>query len=129
MDEELEKEVRRGLAMSDEWETVEDPAEFVSEARAFLALRLAGPFVSLEEGERRTQEMIARKRRERAVETTCKIDHAKICAVLAGEIQTSELTTAENSVRLDRFTDLVSEPVPDEEAFFVERRRRGLEQE
>ena len=122
MDEELEKEVRRGLAMSDEWETVEDPAEFVSEARAFLALRLAGPFVSLEEGERRTQEMIARKRRERAVETTCKIDHA-------GEIQTSELTTAEKSVRLDRFTDLVSEPVPDEEAFFVERRRRGLEQE
>ena len=62
----------------------------------------------------------------RAVETSGKLDHAKISAVLAGEMQTRELTPEEKSVWLDRFTDLMGEPGPEEEAFFADRRRRGL---
>jgi len=62
----------------------------------------------------------------RAVETSGKLDHARIAAVLAGEMQTRELTPEEKSVWLDRFTDLMGEPGPEEEAFFANRRRRGL---
>ena len=62
----------------------------------------------------------------RAVETSGKLDHTKISAVLAGEMQTRELTPEEKSVWLDRFSDLMGEPGPEEEAFFADRRRRGL---
>ncbi|ETW11000.1 hypothetical protein ATO8_19304 [Roseivivax marinus] len=62
----------------------------------------------------------------RAVETSGKLDHAKISAILAGEMQTRELTLEEKSVWLDRFTDLMGETGPAEEAFFADRRRRGL---
>jgi|SRR6056297_468573 len=62
----------------------------------------------------------------RAVETSGKLDHAKISAVLAGEMQTRELAPEEKSVWLDSFTDLMGEPGPEEEAFFADRRRRGL---
>lgn len=62
----------------------------------------------------------------RAVETSGKLDHAKISAVLAGEMQTRELTPEEKSVWLDRFTDLMGKPGPEEDAFFADRRRRGL---
>jgi len=62
----------------------------------------------------------------RAVETSGKLDHSKISAILVGEMQTRELTRAEKSVWLDRFTDLMGEAGPAEEAFFADRRRRGL---
>lgn len=62
----------------------------------------------------------------RAVETSGKLDHAKISAVLAGEMQTRELTPEEKSVWMDQFTDLMGEPGPEEKGFFADRRRRGL---
>lgn len=62
----------------------------------------------------------------RAVETSGKLDHAKISAALAGEMQTRELTPEEKSVWMDHFTDLMGEPGPEEKGFFADRRRRGL---
>ena len=62
----------------------------------------------------------------RAVETSGRLDHGKISAVLAGEMQTCKLTPDEQSVWQDRFTDLMGELGPEEEAFFADRRRRGL---
>lgn len=65
----------------------------------------------------------------RAVETFGKLDYAKVSAVLAGEMQTRNLSDEEKSVWMDRFTDLMGEPGPDEEAFFADRRRRVAELE
>ncbi len=62
----------------------------------------------------------------RAVETSGKLDHAKISAALAGEMQTRELTPEEKSVWMDHFTNLMGEPGPEEKGFFADRRRRGL---
>ena len=46
------------------------------------------------------------------------IDEKKIAAALSGKLQTGELTQEEKAVWLDRFTDLMGEPGPEEEAFF-----------
>jgi len=61
----------------------------------------------------------------RAVEASGKLDYTKISAVLAGEMETRELSSEEKSVWADRFTVLMGEPGPEEEAFFADLRRRG----
>lgn len=69
MNEELENEIRRRLALpQDEWQIFGSTEEFRAHARSFLQQRLAGPFITLDEGERRTAAMIARKRAERGLD-------------------------------------------------------------
>ncbi|WP_143526050.1 hypothetical protein [Roseivivax lentus] len=83
--------------------------------RELLALRKAGDFVSLEEGEERTRRMIERKKPE--------IDQAKLERVKRAELSPGTLNEAEEALWLDWFTERMSEPGPEEEAFFEELRR------
>ena len=62
----------------------------------------------------------------RAIEKSGNFDHARITAALAGEIYTTELTSEENDVWLDRFVEKMGEPGPEEEAWFARRRQLGL---
>ncbi|MEE4013431.1 hypothetical protein V1T76_15270 [Roseibium sp. FZY0029] len=61
----------------------------------------------------------------RAIERSGNFDHAKISKVLAGEMETSALTAEEKAVWSERFLEEMSEPGPDEEAFFAELRKSG----
>lgn len=62
----------------------------------------------------------------RAIEKSGNFDHARITAALAGEIDTTELTSEENDVWLDRFVEKMGQPRPEEEAWFARRRQLGL---
>lgn len=61
----------------------------------------------------------------RAIENSGSFDHAKINAALAGELETAALSDEEKEVWLDRFSDLMGEPGPEEEEFFAARQRLG----
>jgi hypothetical protein len=62
----------------------------------------------------------------RAIERSGNFDYAKISAALAGGLETTELTSEEKDVWLDRFTEAVGQPGREEKAFFDRRRRLGL---
>lgn len=61
----------------------------------------------------------------RAIERSGKLDHAKLTRVLSGEIGTSTLTLEEKAVWSEHFLTKMSEPGPDENAFFEQMRQRG----
>lgn len=92
----------------------DDPLDEVERLRQLLATRQSGLFKSLDDGERATREMIERKK-EQAV---------KIARVFAGELETSVLTAKEKEVWSESFVAKVSEPGPDEEAFFADMRNK-----
>jgi len=62
----------------------------------------------------------------RAIEKSGTVDHARITAALAGELETASLTNDEKDLWLDGFTERMSQPGPQEEAFFARRRQLGL---
>lgn len=53
------------------------------------------------------------------------LDDHKISRVLAGELETTALTATERAVWSERFLEKMSEPGPDEEAFFTDLRKSG----
>ncbi|AQQ04729.1 hypothetical protein B0E33_15090 [Roseibium algicola] len=61
----------------------------------------------------------------RAIERFGRFDQAKICRVLSGEMETSTLTAEEKAVWSERFLEKISEPGPDEEAYYAELRKNG----
>ena len=61
----------------------------------------------------------------RAIERSGAFDHARLSRVLAGELETAALSPEEKAVWSDRFLARMSEPGPEEEAFFAELRARG----
>ena len=88
-----------------------DEVEFL---RQLLEKRQSGLFKSLDDGERATREMIERKKGQAV----------KIARVHAGEFKTSVLNAEEKEVWSGRFLAKMSEPGPDEEAFFAELRKK-----
>jgi len=61
----------------------------------------------------------------RAIERSGRFDHTKISRVLAGEIETTTLTAEEKAVWSEEFLKKMSEPDPEEEAFFADLRKSG----
>ncbi len=61
----------------------------------------------------------------RAIERSGSFDHTRITRALAGEIDTSELSAEEKAIWSERFLAKMSEPGPNEEAFFAELRKSG----
>mgnify|MGYP001553740239 CR=1 FL=1 len=61
----------------------------------------------------------------RAIERSGAFDQTKIARVLAGEMETTELTTEEKAVWSERFVAKMAKPGPDEEAFFQTLRKTG----
>ena len=61
----------------------------------------------------------------RAIERSGRFDHARITAALAGDLDTAELSEAEEAAWLDAFTERMAQPSEGEEAFFAERRLLG----
>lgn len=61
----------------------------------------------------------------RAIERSGSFDYVKISRVLAGELETGVLTAEEKAVWSEQFLARMSEPVPEEDAFFAELRRSG----
>lgn len=62
----------------------------------------------------------------RASENSGNSDHARITAVLAGDLEPMKLTDEERDVWFDSFTERMARPGPEEEAFFARRRQLGL---
>jgi hypothetical protein len=62
----------------------------------------------------------------RAIEKSGNFDHARITAALAGQIDTTELTSEEKDVWLDSFVEKMGQPRSEEEAWFAQRRQLGL---
>ena len=62
----------------------------------------------------------------RAVEQSANFDHARLRSVLEGRASTAILGREEKDIWLDTFAERVSRPGKEAEAFFEERRRRGL---
>src|SRR5687767_11308934 len=62
----------------------------------------------------------------RAIENSGNFDHARTIEVLAGDLETTELTDEEKDGWLDSFTERMARPGPEEEAFFARRRQLGL---
>lgn len=56
-----------------------------------------------------------------------RVDYDKIASVLARELDTTALSETEVEIWLDMFVERMSEPGPDEPAFFAERRARQLD--
>ena len=61
----------------------------------------------------------------RAIERSGRFDHARITAALEGDLDTAELTEAEEAAWLDAFTEQMAQPSEAEEAFFGGRRSLG----
>lgn len=61
----------------------------------------------------------------RAVERSGSFDYAKLSRVLAGEVETTVLTDQEKAVWSEQFLAKMSEPGPEEDAFFAELRASG----
>ena len=61
----------------------------------------------------------------RAIERSGKLDHARITAALEGDLDTAELSEAEEAAWLDAFTEKMAQPSEVETAFFAERRSLG----
>ena len=61
----------------------------------------------------------------RAIERSGQFDHARITAALEGDLDTAELSEAEEAAWLDAFTERMARPSEAEEAFFAERRLLG----
>lgn len=62
----------------------------------------------------------------RAIETSGNFDYTRISAALTADLGTVALTDEEKDVWLDRFTEVMAQPGPEEEAFFDRRRQFGL---
>lgn len=62
----------------------------------------------------------------RAIEQSGHFDHARITAALAGQTETSTLTSEEKDVWLDSFVEKMGQPGPDEKSYFAGRRQLGL---
>ena len=62
----------------------------------------------------------------RASENSGNSDHARITAVLAGDLEPMKLTDEERDVWFDSFAERMARPGPEEEAFFARRRQLGL---
>lgn len=61
----------------------------------------------------------------RAIERSGSFDHVRLSRVLAGELETTVLTTEEKAVWSERFLAKMSQPGAGEEAFFAELRESG----
>lgn len=61
----------------------------------------------------------------RAIEKSGAYDHARVTAALDGRLETTELQEEEAIAWLDAFTEKMSVPSPNEQAFHTERRRLG----
>ena len=61
----------------------------------------------------------------RAIERSGGFDHARLSRVLSGELETTALSAEEKAVWAERFLAKMSEPGPDEDAFFAELRKTG----
>ena len=61
----------------------------------------------------------------RAIERSGSFDYVKISRVLAGELETGVLTAEEKAVWSEQFVAKMSEPGPDEDAFFADLRASG----
>ncbi|MCH8488642.1 MAG: ParD-like family protein [Oceanicaulis sp.] len=61
----------------------------------------------------------------RAIERSGRLDHVKISLALAGELGTDRLTAEEKAIWSERFLVRMSEPGPNEDAFFEELRKNG----
>lgn len=61
----------------------------------------------------------------RAIERSGSFDHTKISRVLAGEFETTTLTAEEKAVWSEGFLKKMSDPGPEEEAFFADLRKSG----
>ncbi|NMN04840.1 MULTISPECIES: ParD-like family protein [unclassified Novosphingobium] len=62
----------------------------------------------------------------RAIELSGHFDHARITAALAGQIETTALTSEEKDVWLDSFVEKMGQPGPDEKSYFAGRRQLGF---
>lgn len=62
----------------------------------------------------------------RAIEQSGHFDHARITAALAGQIETTALTSEEKDVWLDSFVEKMGQPGADEKSYFADRRQLGL---
>lgn len=62
----------------------------------------------------------------RAIEQSGHFDHARITAALAGQIETTALTSEEKDVWLDSFVEKMGQPGSDEKSYFGERRQLGF---
>lgn len=61
----------------------------------------------------------------RAIERSGSFDYARLSRVLAGEVETTVLTAEEKAVWSEQFVAKMSEPGPDEDAFFADLRASG----
>ncbi len=61
----------------------------------------------------------------RAIERSGSFDHTKISRVLSGNAETTTLTAEEKAVWSDSFLKKMSEPGPEEEAYFADLRKSG----
>lgn len=61
----------------------------------------------------------------RAIERSGHFDHARISRVLAGELETTALTSGEKAVWSEQFLTRMSEPGPGEQAHFAGLRKSG----
>ncbi len=60
-----------------------------------------------------------------AIERSGSFDHTTISRVLSGEIETTALTAEEKAAWSEAFLKEMSDPGPEEEAFFAELRKSG----
>lgn len=61
----------------------------------------------------------------RAIEASPDFDYGRVRAALSGSQDAGELTAEERAVFLDSFGDALSQPLPQEEQFWADRRHRG----
>lgn len=59
----------------------------------------------------------------RAIERYGNFDHTKITRALAGDLETTSLSAEEKSVWAEQFAAKMSEPGPEEDAFFSDLRK------
>ncbi len=60
----------------------------------------------------------------RAVENSDDFDEAKVSRALSAQLETTALSAMEGAVWLERFTEKMGKPGPDEEVYFANMRKR-----
>ncbi|MEM7688994.1 MAG: hypothetical protein AAF291_08215 [Pseudomonadota bacterium] len=62
----------------------------------------------------------------RAIEQSTRFDHARVSQALAGKLETRALSEEEKEVWSAAFLDAMDEPGEGEEAFYAQRRAKGV---
>ncbi len=62
----------------------------------------------------------------RAIERSPNFNYQRIQEALSAEISPDELSAEEGEVYLDEFMETLSQVTPEQEAFFADRRKKGL---